>query len=102
MKEPKEKLLKKFKNELVEQISVAGVKVDEIQNDEPIFGDEGQLQLDSLDALELVLLLEKNFDIKIKGRASTTVIFQNFNALGDYILENANQEMLNHYIENEG
>lgn len=94
----KDQLLKKFKQELVEKISVSAIEVDDIKNDEPIFGPDGQLQLDSLDALELVILLEKNFDIKLKGKASSTVIFKNFNVLGDYILENTAKDKIKDYL----
>ena len=98
MSELKEPLLKKFKQQLVEKISVSSIEVDDIKNDEPIFGPDGQLQLDSLDALELVILLETNFDIKLKGKASSTVIFKNFNVLGDYIIENTPNEKLESYL----
>ena len=98
MSDTKNLVLKKFISELVEQISVATVNIDEIKYDEPIFGDQGKMNLDSLDALELIMLLEKSFDIKIKGKAATTVIFQNFDSLGDYILETASKEKIDEFL----
>lgn len=99
MSEVKEQVLKKLKQELVDQISVNDVNVDTISNDEPVFGPEGKLEMDSLDALELVVLLEKNFDIKLKAKASSTVIFKTFDSLGDYIMEHTPEEKLNQYIK---
>ncbi len=96
--EQKALMLEKLKGELIEATGLQNVNIDNIHNHEPIFGPEGNINLDSLDALELVMLLEKNFDIKLKGKSSATVLFKNFDVLGDYIIKETPEETLNKYL----
>ena len=55
-------------------------------DDAPLFG-EG-LGLDSIDALELIVLLERNYGIKIKDPAVGKEIFKSVNVLADYVSKN--------------
>ena len=59
-----EELINKLKNEVIEQLNLEDISPDDINPDLPLFG-EG-LGLDSIDALELIVLLEKNYGIKIE------------------------------------
>ena len=55
----------------------------------PLFG-EG-LGLDSIDALELVVLLEKNYGVKIKASKEGVKIFQSIRTIAEYILDHQKQ-----------
>lgn len=44
--------------------------------------------LDSIDALELIVLIEKNYGIKLKDPAKGKEIFQSINVMADYISKN--------------
>ncbi len=61
------------------------VNPDEISADEPLFG--GGLGLDSIDGLELVVLLEKYYDIKVGQDEDMQQIFSSVNALANYITQ---------------
>jgi len=63
----KAKLAHKLKYMIVERLELEGVNPEDIPDDSPIFG-EG-LGLDSLAALDLVILLEKEFNIKVQDPA---------------------------------
>ena len=56
-------LKEKLKRELIEQLNLEDMDPDEIEDGAPLFGDG--LGLDSIDALEIIVLLEKEYDIKI-------------------------------------
>ena len=56
-------IITKLKQEIIEVLNLEDVEPDEIETRAPLFG-EG-LGLDSIDALELIVLLEKNYGIKI-------------------------------------
>jgi acyl carrier protein len=58
-----DELINKLKKEVIEQLNLEDISVEDIDPDSPLFG-EG-LGLDSIDALELIVLLEKNYGIKI-------------------------------------
>ncbi|MCJ7616419.1 MAG: phosphopantetheine-binding protein [Desulfobacterales bacterium] len=90
MEDRKEKELpeirKKLKKLLVENLSLEGIKPEEIKDDEILFG-EG-LGLDSLDAVEIVVLLQRNFGIEVKDMKEGQKIFYSIDTLANYVYEN--------------
>ena len=62
-----EELILQLKKEIIEVLNLEEVKPEDIDNDASLFG-EG-LGLDSIDALELIVLIEKNYGIKLKDPA---------------------------------
>jgi len=78
---------KKLKELLVANLSLEGVLPENIKDDEILFG-EG-LGLDSLDAVEIVVLLQRNFGLEVKDMSEGKKIFYSVNTLAEYIYENA-------------
>jgi acyl carrier protein len=62
------------------------ITVDQIADDTPLFGPEG-IGLDSIDALELAVGLEKNFGVSVPNSEVATKVLRNVNTIHDYILE---------------
>ena len=62
------------------------IMIDEIEDDMPLFGDDG-LGLDSVDAIELTLIIEKEFGVKIKDVENSQEVFASINSLAKYINE---------------
>lgn len=90
MENTKEQALSQVKKDLKEML-VSGLSLDdvtpeEIKDDEPLFG-EG-LGLDSLDAVEIVVLLQRNFNLEVKDMDQGREIFQSVNTLADYVIKN--------------
>ena len=90
MQENKDKelasLRKKLKELLVSSLSLEGVKPEDIKDDEILFG-EG-LGLDSLDAVEVVVLLQRNFGLNVKDMQEGKKIFYSLDTLARYVMEN--------------
>ena len=78
-------LTEKLKSEIIEVLNLEDVKPEDIETDAPLFGDG--LGLDSIDALELIVLLEKNYGIKIEDPKEGRKIFESVRTMADYILE---------------
>jgi acyl carrier protein len=94
----REQLILKFKSEVIEACGVQDITADKFCNDDPLFGNEG-LTLDSLDALEVIMLMEQNFGIKIKGKQGSNNIFKSFNTIADHIFEKTSQDVIESYAK---
>ena len=81
-----DEMILKLKQEIIEVLNLEDVKPEDIDNDAPLFG-EG-LGLDSIDALELIVLMEKNYGIKLQDPAKGKEIFKSINVMADYIQKN--------------
>lgn len=79
-------LILKLKKEIIEVLNLEGVTPDDIDDNAPLFG-EGLL-LDSIDALELIVLMEKNYGIKLQDPNKGKDIFKSVQVMADYIAEN--------------
>lgn len=79
-------LIDKLKGEIIEQLNLEDIKKEDIDNDAPLFGDG--LGLDSIDALELIVLLEKNYGIKVANPQDGKKIFQSIRTMAEYIQAN--------------
>lgn len=81
-----EALIAKLKTQIIEQLNLEGVSPEDISPDDSLFG-EG-LGLDSIDALELIVLLEKNYGLKIENPAEGKKIFSTIRSIAEYITAN--------------
>ena len=79
-------LINELKTKIIEALKLDGVTPEDIDADAPLFG-EG-LGLDSIDALELMLLLEKNYGIKLKNPAEGKDVFKSVRTMAEYIKAN--------------
>ena len=58
---------------------------EEIEDDEPLFGKKSNVGLDSLDALQLALVLKEHFGIKVEGSKESRKHLHSINSIVDYI-----------------
>jgi len=79
-------LKKQLKKQIVQFLNLTTVNPDEIKDDEPLFG-EG-LGLDSIDSIELIVLLNREYGITIEDPKQGRKIFTDVNTLVDYIEKN--------------
>ena len=82
-----EELIEKLKAQLIDALNLEEVKPEDIDPEAPLFGDEG-LGLDSIDALEIILLLDKEYGIKLKNPAEGKQVFHSVKTMADYITAN--------------
>jgi len=80
------KLEDELKTMIIEELQLPDITVEEVADDALLFG-EG-LGLDSLDAVELTVLLKKRYQINIQNRNEAREIFVSITSLANYIREN--------------
>lgn len=81
-----DELILELKQEIIKVLNLEGVKPEDIADDGELFG-EG-LGLDSIDALELIVLLEKNYGIKLKDPAQGKEIFKTVRTMAEFVHAN--------------
>jgi len=85
-------LKNQLKTLMIDTLRLEDVTPADIVDDEPLIG--GGLSLDSIDALELVVRLEKEFGIKIGSSEESRTALASVNALADYIRAHADSSRL--------
>jgi acyl carrier protein len=75
----------KLKELLARDLSLQDLKPEDIADDAPLFGDG--LGLDSLDAVEIVVLLQRHFGVEVKDMDVGRKLFQSVDTLANYVYE---------------
>lgn len=81
-----EDMVLELKKKMIEVLNLEDMRPDDIDDDAPLFG-EG-LGLDSIDALELIVMMEKNYGIKIKDPSAGKEIFKSINTMAEFVKAN--------------
>jgi len=79
-----EDLINKLKGEIIRELEMENMTPEELDPEAPLFG-EGGLGLDSIDVLELVVLLEQNYGLKIQASKEGREIFYSIRTIAEYI-----------------
>ena len=82
-----EKLIKDLQIKIVDVLNLIDVQPDDIKVDERLVG--GDLGIDSIDVLEMVIMLEKDYGVKIDNRELGVKVFATLRTLAEYIHENS-------------
>lgn len=83
-----EDIKKQLKELLVENLSLEGMKPEDIRDDMDLFGDGG-VGLDSLDGVEVVVILHRHFGLDTKQMQKSREIFRSVNTIAPYVLAHA-------------
>ncbi len=81
-----EQIIQELKEYIIEELNLEEITPEDIDTDAPLFGDG--LGLDSIDALEIILILEKNYGVKIANSAEVRPVFYSVRTLAEYIVKN--------------
>jgi acyl carrier protein len=81
-----EALKLELKTKIIEALNLEDIAIEEINDNDPLFG-EG-LGLDSIDALELIVLLDKEYGIRLADPKEGKSIFESVETMAKYISEN--------------
>lgn len=82
----KEQIVKELKKEIIEALNLEDITSDDIDASAPLFRDG--LGLDSIDALEIVIILDKKYGIKLTNPQENKEIFYSVDTLADFVEKN--------------
>ncbi len=81
-----DELISQLKQQIIDALNLEEMTADDIDANAPLFG-EG-LGLDSIDALELIVLMEREYGIKLSNPAEGKEIFRSVATIADYVSKN--------------
>ncbi|MBW2635604.1 MAG: acyl carrier protein [Deltaproteobacteria bacterium] len=84
-----EKLIKELQIKIVDVLNLPDVQPEEIKRDEQLVG--GKLGIDSIDVLEMVIMIEKDYGVKIDSRELGVKVFASLKTLAEYIHANPSE-----------
>ncbi len=82
-----EKIILELKKQIIDVLNLEDLTPQEIDATAPLFGDGG-IGLDSIDALEIIVLLEKNYGIRLANASEGKAIFTSIESIAKYVQEN--------------
>lgn len=80
-----EEIIEKLKSQIIEALNLEDLQPEDIDPEKPLFGAEG-LGLDSIDALELILILERDYGIKLSKPGEGKEVFSSVRTMAEYII----------------
>ena len=84
-----EKLIKDLQIKIVEVLNLIDVQPDDLEADEQLVG--GNLGIDSIDVLEMVIMIQKDYGVKIDNKELGLKVFATLKTLAEYIHENSTE-----------
>ena len=78
-------LIEDIKVKIVSALNLQGVSPSDIETDAELFGDGG-LGFDSVDALELVVMVEREYGVSVDESADAKTVFASVGALADFVI----------------
>lgn len=82
-----EEIILELKEQIIDVLNLEDMTPEDIDATAPLFGDGG-IGLDSIDALEIIVLLEKNYGIRLANASEGKAIFTSIESIAKYVQEN--------------
>ena len=82
-------LEQELKKLIIQETEKDGFSFEDITDDEPLFGDQSRIQLDSLDALQIVVALQAHFKVRLQGDRMVRKYMMNVRDLAAFIRQHA-------------
>jgi acyl carrier protein len=85
-----EEMIDDLKVKIIQTLGLIDVKPEDIKDDAPLVG--GDMGIDSIDVLELVMMIEKDYGVKIESKELGVKVFASIRALATFIFKNQKQK----------
>jgi len=82
---PSPEIKLEIKRLIMTTLSIQGIDPDEIDDDEPLFGGNNALTLDSVDALEIIMAIQRTYQVRIGDQNLARSIIRSINSIAEFI-----------------
>jgi acyl carrier protein len=80
-----EELRTEIKNLIMDTLGITGIAPGEIDNDKPLFGGENALTLDSVDALEIIMAIQRTYGLRIADQNLARSVIRSINSIAEFL-----------------
>jgi acyl carrier protein len=84
--EPTPELKLEIKKMILSTLNITEVKPEDVDDDKPLFGSDNALTLDSVDAIEIIMAIQRNYGIRIADQSMARYVIRSINSIADFIL----------------
>jgi acyl carrier protein len=85
MPNPTEELKLEVKKLIMKTLAVEDINPDDVDNDKPLFGGGNALTLDSVDAIEIIMAIQRTYGIRIADQNTARQVINSINSIAFYI-----------------
>jgi acyl carrier protein len=85
-KEPSPELKLEIKKMIMETLNITDVNPEDVDDEKPLFGSDNVLTLDSVDAIEIIMALQRNYGIRIADQSLARNVIRSVNSIAEFIL----------------
>ncbi len=83
---PTEELRTEIKNLILETLQITEIKPGEIDNDKPLFSGQNTLTLDSVDALEIIMAIQRKYNLRIADQNLARSVIVSINTIAEFLV----------------
>ncbi len=82
-----EALKLEIKELILETLKITDVSVSDIIDDAPLFGEGNTIGLDSIDSIEIVMALQRKYEVRLDDQNSARFVLQSINTIADFLIK---------------
>jgi len=86
--EPSPELKLEIKKMIVETLNITDARPEDILDDAPLFGGGNTIQLDSVDALEIIMAIQRQYNVRIADQNLSRTVLRSVNTIAKFIHQN--------------
>jgi acyl carrier protein len=87
MAEPTQELKWEIKKLILETLDITDVPIEKIDDEKPLFGSDNELTLDSVDGLEIIMALQRQYNVRIGDQNYARTVIRSINNIAAFITE---------------
>jgi acyl carrier protein len=85
-KEPSPELKREIKKLIMETLNITDIDPENVDDEKPLFGSDNALTLDSVDAIEIIMALQRTYGVRIADQSLARYVIRSINSIAEFII----------------